>query len=234
MFSTRGLNVYFFLILGVGSQANGSPFVPYWDKVGAVGYYDNGVLSMARTLGGPTNQVTTPGRKVLVGWLMGGSQSQSLPRDISLSSSFELLQAFIPELQTLRSKPLAYSSKPSAGSLQMEIVANFARQQGTFGLVLLSDSHGEGGVNLTIECDGNACTAHADASAQKLPAYTAPLRTAGTYSIHAYVDTNIVELIINNRTAFAMYANPPPENAFFSVLGNGDVKAWELASANFA
>ena len=35
----------------VGKQANGSRFEPYWDKVGAVGHYDYGSLTMARTLG---------------------------------------------------------------------------------------------------------------------------------------------------------------------------------------
>ena len=41
----------------VGKQANGSKFVPYWDKVGAVGHYDYGSLTMARTLGSDPNQV---------------------------------------------------------------------------------------------------------------------------------------------------------------------------------
>ena len=41
----------------VGKQGNGSKFEPYWDKVGAVGHYDYGSLTMARTLGGDPNQV---------------------------------------------------------------------------------------------------------------------------------------------------------------------------------
>ena len=35
----------------VGAQANGGKFQPYWDKPGAVGHYDYGDLTMARTLG---------------------------------------------------------------------------------------------------------------------------------------------------------------------------------------
>ena len=41
----------------VGKQANGSKFEAYWDKVGAVGHYDYGSLTMARTLGSDPNQV---------------------------------------------------------------------------------------------------------------------------------------------------------------------------------
>ena len=35
----------------VGKQGNGSAFEAFWDKVGAVGHYDYGSLTMARTLG---------------------------------------------------------------------------------------------------------------------------------------------------------------------------------------
>lgn len=51
----------------VGKQANGSAFEAYWDKPGAVGFYDYGSLTMARTLGSDPNQVAVNGRRVLVG-----------------------------------------------------------------------------------------------------------------------------------------------------------------------
>ena len=215
----------------VGEQANGSVFSPYWEKEGAVGYYDHGVLSMARTLGGPTNQVMTKGRKVLVGWLIGNTQSQSLPRDLSLSADYELLQKFAPELSSLRRDAILPSAKPSVGSLQMEIVADFPKAQGTFGVIVLTDNAGRGGVNLTIACEGDSCTATADASAQKQPTYTAPLTSSDNFHMHVIVDNNIIELIINSRTAFAMYANPPAQNTYFNVLGHGNVLAWKLASS---
>ena len=42
----------------VGKQeAAGGQFNAYWDKVGAIGHYDYGVLTMARTLGSDPNQV---------------------------------------------------------------------------------------------------------------------------------------------------------------------------------
>jgi hypothetical protein len=91
-------------------QAPGRSFDAYWDKVGAVGHYDYGSLSMARTLGSADgNQVASKsGRRVLIGWIASQAQSpyppasQSLARDLSLSASYELLQAFVPELQSLR------------------------------------------------------------------------------------------------------------------------------------
>ena len=41
----------------MGSQVNGGSFTAYWDKPGAVGHYDYGSLTMARTLGSDPNQV---------------------------------------------------------------------------------------------------------------------------------------------------------------------------------
>lgn len=59
---------------------------------------------MARTLGADPNQVATNGRRVLIGWIGGfwGPVSQSLVRGLSLSSDYELLQQFVPELKMLR------------------------------------------------------------------------------------------------------------------------------------
>lgn len=71
-------------------------------------------LSMARTLGSEeSDQVTKPGRRVLIGWTGKADgevrtvtnvwgNAQSLPRDLSLASDKSLLQRFIPELQVLR------------------------------------------------------------------------------------------------------------------------------------
>ena len=123
----------------VGKQANGGKFKPYWDNVGAVGHYDYGSLTMARTLGSDPNQVAVNGRRVLIGWIGGGSPaSQSLARDLSLSKRYELLQAFVPELKTLRvpgSREELESASSNddalmviphaAGSLRVEILATF-------------------------------------------------------------------------------------------------------------
>ena len=95
----------------VGQQQPGWPFSAYWDRPGAVGQHDYGDLFMARTLGSTnSNQVAVNGRRVMIGWISaccGGGcidpfASQSLPRDLSLSPDYELLQTFVPELKVLR------------------------------------------------------------------------------------------------------------------------------------
>ena len=73
-------------------QAPGGQFEAYWDKVGAVGHYDYGSLTMARTLGADSDQVAKNGRRVLLGWVGGTPASQSLARDLTLSAEYELLQ----------------------------------------------------------------------------------------------------------------------------------------------
>jgi len=93
------------MVFWVGRQSNGSTFEPYWSVPGAVGHYDYGSLTMARTLGSSdANQVAVPGRRILIGSIghPAAGASQSLPRDLSLSPSRELLQRFVPELQALR------------------------------------------------------------------------------------------------------------------------------------
>ena len=55
----------------------------------------------------------------------------SLPRDLSLSPSYELLQQFVPELKTLRQSHVTVSGVGSdtapakAASMQLEVVATF-------------------------------------------------------------------------------------------------------------
>ena len=68
----------------VGKQVAGGQFEAYWDKVGAIGHYDYGTLTMARTLGSDPNQVAKNGRRVLVGWIGNRARTlmgpDSLPR----------------------------------------------------------------------------------------------------------------------------------------------------------
>ena len=124
----------------VGKQQEpGGQFEAYWDKVGAVGHYDYGSLSMARTLGSDSNQVAKNGRRVLLGWIGGTPASQSLARDLTLSAEYELLQQFVSELQVLRlpasletvtiaedDNETGIVSHSRAGSLQLELVATFS------------------------------------------------------------------------------------------------------------
>ena len=65
----------------------GGQFNPYWDKVGAVGKYDYGVLTMARTLGGGgTNDTAGVPLSSVVGpdILFTGKKKKSRPLFIHL------------------------------------------------------------------------------------------------------------------------------------------------------
>ena len=229
----------------VGTQKPGEQFNAYWDKVGAVGHYvslskftalplfpgalltpaccrsqDYGSLTMARTLGSDPNQVAKNGRRVLLGWIGGTPASQSLARDLSLSAEYELLQAFVPELQVLR-QPATFESTTvaedddsarvphSTGSLQLEVVASFSwttTPTALFGISVLG-----GASKMTIDCSGKdpsapgGCMVSVDGS-------TGPLMPIGTKTVelHSIVDHEILETIYNNRTAMVTYNKKIP------------------------
>ena len=161
----------------VGKQGNGSTFKPLWpgpdQKFGAVGQYDYGALTMARTLGGDPNQVATNGRRVLIGWIgqfgfsWPSTAAQSLARDLSLSPDYELLQQFVPELKVLRlpgtrrytttaaaettAATAVVPHSSNGGSLRTEIVASFSwtgdNPEGQFGVSIL-----DGTARLVVDC----------------------------------------------------------------------------------
>lgn len=231
----------------VGFQpAPGKPFEAYWDKVGAVGHYDYGTLTMARTLGSDPNQVALNGRRVLVGWIGGTPASQSLARDLSLSSEYELLQAFVPELQMLRipgslqesSTTLDGTLQPHAeGSLQLEVLTTFSwtgsAPTSAFGVSVLN-----GTAKITVDCTTKApdapCMVTSPAAGPIMPLDTT------TVTVHAIVDHEIVETIVNNRTAMATYHKNIPSAdctavALFGTDGiQATIKTWALKAANNA
>lgn len=232
----------------VGQQENGGQFDPYWNKTGAVGHYDYGDLFMARTLGShDANQVAHNGRRVLIGWVSvthGGSgvdpfASQSLPRDLSLSSNYELLQQFVPELQILR-KPSTYLSIPFDNatqanfvlansfprSRQVEIVVNFTFNTSKppaerFGVEVLVSQSTPQSTKLLVDCTGGVqnCFVGLDTTMQRgrkvtgpsLPIVTTEQANVTSIYLHAIVDGPIVEAIFNNRTAMALMTQPALE-----------------------
>lgn len=205
---------------------------------------------MARTLGSDPNQVAKNGRRVLLGWIGGGSPaSQSLARDLSLSSDYELLQAFVPELQMLRQPATEETTSVaeeevvgtlahSAGSLQLEVVASFSwteTPKAPFGVSVLGGSS-----KMTIDCAGtdpsapNGCMVSVDGK-------SGPLMPIGTKSVtmHSIVDHEIIETIYNNRTAMVTYNKKIPSASSTSVALWGtsagvkaDIKTWSLDAAN--
>jgi len=237
----------------VGKQEAGGKFEALWDVPGAVGHYDYGSLTMARTLGSAdANQVNVNGRRVLLGWIGGSVASQSLPRDLSLSPTHELLQAFVPELQVLRETQEPYavlSGAPYDGAkatAQVEVVATFSFDAAKpptpadkFGFAVLGN--GDGATEVYIQCAGAAdCTAHVDSTSQGGRLLSAPLPMLGntSLSVHVIVDGSIVEAIFNNRTAFVNdHISPSNDDATTVSLLNADgvtgtASIWTLKQAN--
>jgi sucrose-6-phosphate hydrolase SacC (GH32 family) len=239
----------------VGRQANGGSFSAYWDTPGAVGHYDYGGLTMARTLGSEANQVAVHGRRVLIGWiglLPAHPASQSLARDLSLSSGYELLQQFVPELRSLRRAHTHSTTLDviAPASMQLEVYATFDVPGGPlsdvplFGVDVLAASDGSSAVALSVDCSAPAtdadCHVHVDATGQGGSVHTAPLLFGGgaagrgVVAMHAIVDHSIIELIVNNRTAIVAYASPPSEHhsgvRLFGAGVHAAVDYWVLDS----
>jgi len=241
----------------VGQQANGSAFEPFWDKIGAVGHYDYGTLTMARTLGSDPNQVALNGRRVLVGWIGGTPASQSLARDLTLSEDYELLQQFVPELQVLRI-PSSYKvstawNQPYKGNMQLEVVAFFTFSTKTpptepFGVEILRSSDGKTATRLQVDCSKGytACVVGVDAGLKGhtgfgplLPVVDTTVEESVTVQLHAIVDHTIVEAIFNNRTAMVVYAVPQAESDINVMLFGADsstvtskLETWELSATS--
>ena len=272
----------------VGRQeAAGGQFSAHWDKIGAVGHYDYGVMTMARTLGSDDRTWGRghKGRRVLIGWIQDDSRdknvaaSQSLSRDLSLSAEYELLQQFVPEYKMLR-QPATFEqtivaaadggssvTAHSAGSLQIEIVATFtfaAMPKAPFGVTVLS-----GQAAITVDCANTTilnlgeapggCMVAANIQYNGTPPACphaggygdialcphGPVMPIGTKTVtmHIIVDHEIVETIVNNRTAMvAMHKNIPSATwTAVALVGAGassgvagTIKSWHLDAANNA
>jgi len=193
---------------------------------------------MARTLGGDANQVIGSGRKFLIGWIGGTPASQSLPRELSLSKDYELLQRFVPELEQLRiQEEEDDNNNNDTGSLQIEIVATFEWEDEnapseTFGVSVLNGTQLIG-VNCSGMYEESPCMAFAgDSMGPILPIQS------NSVIVHIIVDHQIIESIFNNRTAMVTYAVPSSETqTAVSLFGTSSLKrfsmkTWKLRDAN--
>ena len=180
---------------------------------------------------------------MLIGWTgpapWGGANAQSLPRDLSIDpKTSRLLQHFVPELQMLRQAEVKGAT--TAGIQPVEVLASFP---GTCtgincGLsVLGDDSTGE---VMTITLDHttglvvvNATTlGNGNVRAGPIPA---AMPGAVAWSVHVIVDRSIVELIVNNDTAFVVYVQPKTNTTQgkLSTFGQGSqLTSWKLNAAN--
>ena len=197
--------------------------------------------------------------------------SQSLSRDLSLSAEYELLQQFVPEYKILR-QPATFEQTPvraqggislvtahSAGSLQIEIVATFtftAMPKAPFGVTTLG-----GAAEIMVDCANTTimnmgeapggCMVAANLQYNGFKAVAGrpgPVHLIGgppghkTVTMHIIVDHEIMESIINNRTAVVSYHKNIPSAASTAVWAwagidngvTGSIKSWHLDAANNA
>ena len=216
-------------------------------------------LSMARTLGASSaDQVSEPGRRVLIGWVgpgdgwvfEGHGSAQSLPRDLSLAPDRSLRQAFVPELQALRLDEMHWSGwdawQPIAAGLQAEVFASFpascSASSARCGVSIL----GDGFVQTSIVLSSDLGLVVVDATRQGNSALRAgPLPAAATdekglsgstpaWQVHIYVDHSIIEVIVSNTTALVVYAQPSKDASRIQLIGapadasGAELRVWPL------
>lgn len=185
------------------------------------------------------NQVTEPGRRIIVGWLGNTPASQSLSRDLSLGPNGELLQRFVPELSVLRVPSSLRSLHGGRGGIilssqQAEVYAEFTvgslgsnNDPPVFGLTVLRGPGGEG-TNITVDLQRQ----HVNVGTRAGPL----LGSSSRVSMHVYIDHTIVEVIVNNQTALTYFADVKSMlSADIVVVGAGagvtaSVHAWKLKS----
>ena len=263
----------------VGKAKNGGPFVPYEDvnyngglnmldwggfglnlsKTDSIGVEalrgDIGRgFAMARPFGSDPNQVTVPGRRVIVGWHVNdnGANAVSLTRELTLSDDLQLLQQFVPEYESLRipqtyartvagdGEPRGHLRSPVTGQ-QIEVVARFeapgiTAKTAPFGVRVL------GCPNQFTEFkfwpEFGLFVVDATQQGNKAPR-AGPLPLTDIITMHAIVDRNIIEVIVNNRTALTVSTFPGAEEcggvSLFGVEENGvraSMDVWQLEDAN--
>eukprot|EP00937_MAST-01D_sp_MAST-1D-sp2_P000381 g381.t1 len=210
-------------------------------------------FSMARTLGSEeADQVTKPGRRVLIGWIGPADElvavrgrapgsAQSLPRELSLAGDRSLRQRFVPELQALRQQHRARNAASVDVGLQGEVYAAFpcpgsgetcGLRLGRYGELLVDPPRGL--VTLDLTAANNSAV-----RAGPIPPVGADPASEHAYSVHLYIDRTIIEVIVNNATALVAYW-APPASAVASLAvelaggaaGKGTIEGWTLAAAN--
>ena len=242
----------------IGSQANGTTLDVDYTDPHATGVLDFGDFTMARTLS-PSDQVTEAGRRTLLGWIGGCASNaqqargaQSLPRDLSFAPSGQLLQSFVPELQSLR-KPETYrrhtlGSGLVASSLQLEVVGRFTlvadqtKSLGVVGFTVLGSADGSESTFVGVDAQSRIVMVNStNQGVYNLANETglsAPLLGDGSsVLIHCFVDGSVLEVIFDNATAFSVRISPTSaSNTYLGVRGSGAlsavVESWELRDAS--
>jgi len=188
-------------------------------------------FSMARTLGADDDYVIATGRRVLVGWVGPSPEkshsAQSLPRDLELAQDSSLLQQFSPELKRLRAAEMNMLNERSveADSPFFEVVARFtASSNQVCGVAVLADANDDAGVFVSLDAGTGLVSVDTRRNGNDR-VRCGPLPSAGPdgrHAVHIFVDKNLVELIVDNATAFAVYAKPISGNTRVHLVGCDD------------
>jgi len=121
------------------------------------------------------------------------------------------------------------------GSLQLELVATFSwsgdAPSAPFGVSILN-----GTTKISIDCTKD----HPDAPCMVASPASGPILPIGasTVTVHAIVDHEIVETIVNNRTAMVTYHKNIPSDSstaveLFGTEGiHATIQTWNLNAAN--
>lgn len=192
--------------------------------------------SMARTLGSDPNQVAVAGRRTVVAWVSAAFTSQSLLQDITLGSDNQLRQAFVPELQMLRTgSPLSVGTgKREPTTLQFELLATVKNAPSPSGVDVLISADGKSKASILVDFDKELVMVDATSAGNSDVRAGPLLGNTDAVTIHAYIDHSIIAVIFNNRTSLTVSVKPASEDADGVAVIGSTVSAivHKLESAN--
>jgi len=195
--------------------------------------------------GPPPNGILSPS---------GQGSAQSLPRELSLNEDAVLMQRFVPELQALRGEHMAASGVDAekaipVGLSPVEVLASFPSACGSAaagcGLLVLGSGSDPSWEGMEIGLRPALGLITINATTLKNPAVRAgplpPGRSeGGGWDVHVYVDHSVIEVIVNNETAFVVYGAPSEAStqgnvALYGLPSTGQgatLDVWKLKDAN--
>jgi len=192
----------------------------------------------------PESLKTKDGRRVMWAWITADASPsglQSLPRELELPDDGILRIRPLKELETLRydeqtlknitinSDEVFRLSDVSGDAIEMEVTFKAPLPQ-DFGINLLGDEMGEGGISIT---------AGANRKTLGIGSINPPfkLKDGENLTLRIFIDKNLVEVFANDRQA-AAYANKEirekPDISFFTndrSLVIQEVNTWKMRSA---
>ncbi|MEJ2594249.1 MAG: GH32 C-terminal domain-containing protein, partial [bacterium] len=192
----------------------------------------------------PESLKTKDGRRVVWAWITADASPsglQSLPRELELLADGILRIRPLKELETLRfdqqtvenitvGKDETFRLRDITGdAIEIQVTFQVPLPE-DFGIRLLGDEKGEGGISITAGANRNTLT---------IGSINPPfqLKDGENLTLRIFIDKNLVEVFANDRQA-AAYANKEirekPEISFFTndkSLVIQKVNAWKMRSA---